>query len=235
MTDLAMQIKAGGLYEQLTGPVRRLHHIQRFSSVPVLHPENVAEHSWEVAFICMVIYYDQKHIAQPTVDSGEFGCVFDGLDLEVLLERAIDHDLSEAMSGDIIRSFKYSTKPLAEAIRDADDKNMYRFSRELGHAGDAAYLGWRDAKGIHGDPNCELVAFADVVGVVIKCAEEWWLGNRQLDGICERAYNDHMLGLATKHPWLRRYANNLFPTGSHRDIYRGTPRVTDGDFKEEAQ
>lgn len=229
------------LYDQLTGPVRRLHHIQRFSSVPVLHPENVAEHSWEVAFIGMMIYYDQKQLAEEcALDKQDAAfdlasCVYGELDLEFILEHCICHDLSEAMSGDIIRSFKYSTKQLAEAIRDADDKNMYRFSRELGAAGDATYLGWRDAKGISGNRSCELIAFADVVGVVIKCAEEWWLGNRHLDAICERAYNEHMAGLADKHPWLWRYVEELFPSGEHTDIYRGTPRVSDGDFKEEAQ
>jgi 5'-deoxynucleotidase YfbR-like HD superfamily hydrolase len=225
-----------GLYEQLTGPIRRLHHVERFSSVPVLHAENVAEHSWLVAFICILIYQDQAAMDERSPGPpDDLPCVFKDLDLGVVLPRAICHDISESMSGDIIRSFKYSSKQLAEAMRDADDKNTWRFTRELGPGGDQLYSYWRDAKSISGDRNCELLAFADVVAVVIKCAEEFWLGNRHLNAICKRAYEDHMQRLASEFEWLWRYVQMLFPNGLYTDIYRRDPQVSHGDFEEEAQ
>lgn len=227
-----------GLYEQLTGPIRRLHHITRYSSMPILHQENVAEHSWDVTFICLLIYLDQKGLFQDAVSAAELeekGIVYDHLDLELLMTRAPLHDISESISGDIIRSFKYSTKRLSEEIKDADDKNTYRMTRTFGRAGDEIYLGWRNAKTMADDRNCELIAFADVVSVVIKCAEEKWLGNQHMDAVCERAYEKHMRGLAEKHPWLWRYVLQLFPDSNYQDIYRQPPLVTDGDFQEEAQ
>lgn len=226
------------LFEQLTGPVRRLHNVERYSSMPILKEENVAEHQWQVAFISLVIYWDQKvafEEAESAAEVSELGLVFAQLQPEVFLPRAICHDISESMSGDIIRSFKYSTKPVAEAMKDADDKNTWRLSKEFGKAGELLYGAWRDAKSIHDDPNCELVAFADVVAVVTKCAEEWHLGNRHMDAICKRAYEDHMKGLADKHQWLWRYVIQLFPTDDYQDIYRDVPQVSVGDFKEEAQ
>lgn len=226
------------LYEQLTGPVRRLHHVKRYSSMPVLHPENVAEHQWQVAFICQVIYWDQKVLFERSESSAEveeLGLVYSQLDPAVFLPRAICHDISESMSGDIIRSFKYSTKAVAEAMKDADDKNTWRLSQQFGKAGELLYAAWREAKTMHNDRNCELVAFADVVAVVTYCAEEWHLGNRHMDAICKRAYEEHLLTLAGDHMWLWRYVGELFPDGQHTDIYRTTPLISDGDFKEEAQ
>ena len=64
----------------LTGSIHRMSHVNRYSSVPVNRKENVAEHSWFVAFYAYMIGKDlEAH--QHEVDFGE------------LLSRALVHDL----------------------------------------------------------------------------------------------------------------------------------------------
>jgi 5'-deoxynucleotidase YfbR-like HD superfamily hydrolase len=88
------------------GVLGRMHYVNRYSGYPALVKENVAEHSWQTSVYCLMIAKDFQLHDIP-------------VDLGLLLQRAIVHDLDESMSGDVIRSFKYAIPELKEAMTRA--------------------------------------------------------------------------------------------------------------------
>ncbi len=77
----------------LNGSIRRQSFIRRYSSIHCNRPENVAEHNYYcVAYACMI---------------GRDIATYEYVNMGVLLEKALWHDLSESVTGDIIRSCKY--------------------------------------------------------------------------------------------------------------------------------
>lgn len=190
----------------LNGTTRRLSHIRRYSSIPVIRGENVAEHSWQVAWYSYLI----------AIDLWEDGVT---LDLAALLAKAVSHDVSEAASGDIIRSYKYGSDEMLAATRAADLANMVNLARELGlPAGDnELMMAWRYAK--DGTTEGEIITFADLLCVVGYCVEERHLGNQNMDRILSDAW-EFLLTPYMDHDLFGRYVRQIFPTGHYTDAYR---------------
>jgi len=196
------------LFEALNGNVRRLRHINRYSSYPCIKPESVAEHSFQVAFISFLIGEDLSLAHNEDIN------------FAVLLGKALMHDVSECMSGDIIRTYKYSSEEMRLQCEAADEQNMGILMEDFHNIGPSVYHEWKHAKSanIEGD----IVRFADLVAVVIYCAEEWHLGIRQLDATLERCYRNS-IHQYHNHPLFEKYADQMFPSRSllaWREAYR---------------
>lgn len=187
------------LAEAVTGRIRRLHHIQRYSSIPVIKPELVSTHSWQMAMIGSLICCDLE------MPPGE------------VLERCVWHDVSECISGDIIRSYKHGSPEMEEACKEADHRNTYKLTREFGdNVGDTVYLIWENAKDdtLAGD----IVRLADALCVCTYAAEEVRMGNQHMIEVPEDIFNE-ILWPMREHPKLGKYIHQLFPHGSYLDIY----------------
>lgn len=91
----------------LQGTIVRMRYVHRWSTSRVHFPENVAEHTFFVAFYSLMICQWLKRTQRLNVDVGD------------VLTRAILHDVEEARSGDIHRPFKYSSPGLTEALQKA--------------------------------------------------------------------------------------------------------------------
>lgn len=102
----------------MAGKHHRLSHVYRYSSIPALRRENVAEHSWYVAFYSFLIAQDLISRGQP-------------VDLGKLLSRAIVHDLDESMTGDFLRVVKYSHPGLKSALDEVSVSMMNAISDDL--------------------------------------------------------------------------------------------------------
>lgn len=190
------------LARAVSGRIRRLHHIQRYSPVPVVKSELVSTHSWQMAMIGMLIAYD--------LDLG---------DEEVceVVTRCVVHDISEAISGDIIRTYKHGTPEMEAACAEADNRNTYEMTREFGRdVGDTVYLKWENAKDdtLYGD----IVRLADALCVCTYCAEEVRMGNQHLTHVPDDIFYE-VLWPMRNHPKLGKYIAQLFPHGSYTDIY----------------
>lgn len=196
--------------EALNGPLRRMHYVQRYSSIPAVNPENVAEHSWQIAMLCLLIGHDVRERMQK-----------EGVDLDIgsLLAQAICHDVSEAMSGDIIRSFKHSSQDLIAAIERADRRNMETLCASLGGgwASNNLYQRWYRAKD-YTTLEGKIVALADMLCVVSYCVNERLLGNRHCDGVLRDLYNEALV-LWRDDPILGYYVVELFPNDNWSDAY----------------
>lgn len=194
------------LFGALTGRVRRMSHVYRYSSYPVMRRESVAEHSWWVTFIAYVI----------GIDLLERGRI---IELDVLCQRAIMHDLSEALSGDIIRSYKYSSEALLRELKHADVRNMDQLALdEFGDVvGDAILGGWHHAKAP--DLVGDIVRFADMIAVFLYCRGERLAGNLAMDEVMKELYETWLYRFHD-HPELGRYCDDLFPGKRFVDYHR---------------
>lgn len=182
-----------------------MHHINRYSSIPVIKPELVSTHSWQMAILGMLIGYDLNEEEPHTVDVGE------------VVKRCVVHDLSEAMSGDIIRTYKHGSPAMERACQEADVQNMHKLTREFGRdVGDHILIKWEVAK----DDTLEgqIVVLCDAVCVVTYCAEEVRMGNQHMRHVPDDIFNEVLWPMG-EHPQLGRYIHQLFPNGSYEDAY----------------
>lgn len=193
------------LAKAVHGRLRRMHHIARYSSIPVVKQELVSTHSWQMAMLGLLIAYDLNTGEPHTADAGE------------VVKKCVVHDLSEAMSGDIIRTYKHGTRLMEKACQAADLQNMHKLTREFGEAvGDHIKEKWVHAK----DSTLEgqIVVLCDAVCVVTYCAEEVRMGNDHMRHVPDDIFNE-VLWPMRDHPLLGRYIHQLFPTGNYEDAY----------------
>lgn len=192
------------LFDAITGKISRMSHVTRYSSIAVIRRENVAEHSWWVAFTSMLIGIDLGGPG-PMVNLGK------------LVTRALVHDLSECVSGDIIRTFKYSDPALTAAIQAADELSIRELAQDLGKASGLVTESWRNAKdeSLEGD----IIRFADMAVVAFYCREEDRTGNRGIRPVLQVMY-DTWLHEFHDHRYLGPYVDEMFPTRHYTDVLR---------------
>lgn len=102
-----------------SGEIRRLASVWRFSSIPISVPENVADHSFWVALYSIMIHQELQRQASG-LQKRKYGK--QSVLLAIVL-KAITHDMGEAVTGDVVRVFKYSSTSLKEEI-DRAEKNL---------------------------------------------------------------------------------------------------------------
>ena len=156
----------------MAGELLRLKHTHRYSSVPVLIRENVAEHSFWTAILGITIAIEMQMSKQ------EIGKVA----LKALL-----HDIEESMTGDLIRDMKYHNEETREAIAAVEHEFALRIFNKLGQVGPWFLSWWINAK--DETPTGRVVALADLLCVIMYVQHEWDLGNRtdqlsQIHGDC---------------------------------------------------
>jgi len=144
------------------GPAVRASHISRYSTIPVSHRESVAEHSFYVAFFAMLLA-DDLHLTDA--------------DKLWLLKCALVHDMEECLTGDFLRSFKYSSIALRAELEEGAERaakaTFDEIHKELSHW----YVNaWRQAKNntIAG----QVIRYADFLSVVMYLSKEAASGNR---------------------------------------------------------
>lgn len=156
-----------------SGDVRRLSYVDRFSSVPVAVRENVAEHSFWVVLYAAMIHREVD--GPPDAVPG-------------LLAYAAMHDLPECLTGDVVRTFKYSSPEIKEAVEAAECKLLERLEpglrdlyKEVVAVADGSPIGWYIK---------EVVKAADFVSLYQYMWREKRKGNREIDQFFSRMQTD---------------------------------------------
>lgn len=134
-------------------PGLRLANVQRYSTVPTIHKESVAEHSYFVALFAWEV------------------ASFIGADTGQTVRIAIAHDLDEAFSGDMPRPFKYREAVLKLWLNGVCRDAMLDAFGEDSHVYDA----WEDSK----DKSLEaqIVKFSDLLTCLLFAYRERHLGS----------------------------------------------------------
>ncbi len=146
----------------------RLSCILRFNNTPRIASENVAEHSYYVAFLSMLIgdYLESRGVE---------------IDKLKLLQMALLHDIEEAVSGDILAPIKQG------AFRKVLDKeNIRNIAMLTGglESGKKYSKLWRevvDEKTLE----AKIIKLVDRMSCIIYCIREIHLGNKYFRAILE--------------------------------------------------
>jgi 5'-deoxynucleotidase YfbR-like HD superfamily hydrolase len=96
---------------------QRLDYVTRYTSIPVVTRETVSTHSFWVSLYSQMIY-------------NSLG-LDNGILLGAILAKANIHDLVEMRSGDFVRTFKYKTKTLKDAVDEAEEALKEEFEEPL--------------------------------------------------------------------------------------------------------
>jgi len=148
---------------------QRLGCLTRFSNIPRLGAQSVAEHNYSVTFLAMLVgdYLEERGVK---------------VDRLHLLEMGLVHDVEEVISGDILKTLKHG-KFRAE-LDKLNLRNMGYLVRMLGMKGDKYLADWKEAK--EGKTlEAKLVYFVDMVDRIIYCLKETHLGNSYFREILE--------------------------------------------------
>ena len=173
------------LHELLAGDTRQMSSVIRYSSIPHGRGENVAEHSYYVIFYCLLIAKDLEK---------------DGykIDYYKLLVSATIHDLDEAITGDIIRPVKYSSKELRDQLEHVADVYCRHTLCKLDDGGaEELYNFWELAK----DPSSiegQILQICDMLSVIAYCIERIKSGNEYMKTILRGAVDNFLSTLKTE-------------------------------------
>lgn len=103
--------------------VRRLDSVVRFSSIPVTFSESTATHSYWVSLFSLMLWQ--------MLESSGWGRRLPSM--EEVLRYAIVHDVGESVTGDVVRTLKYSSKEMKELVdsseKDLVDKLLHHYVR----------------------------------------------------------------------------------------------------------
>lgn len=140
----------------------RMAQVRRYATLPVQREENILEHSYVVALISYLIAKDCG------ADSGK------------AVQKALFHDMEEAVTGDICRDFKYLDTDFRNSLRKVEPNVMFSIADRLPYASlfESVLKEWEDSK----DESLEglIVEAADSLAVFVYLYEEYRKGNKML-------------------------------------------------------
>ena len=150
----------------------RLRLIQRWVLMRSAVPENVAEHSFQVALLTHALCTIANSIYGKNLDSGR----------AVIL--ALFHDAEEVMTGDIPSPVKHHNPGMLRSVREIESLAATEL---LGMVPEALAAAYRPLL-MGGDRDPELMQWvkaADALDAYLKCAIEYAAGNREF-AVAER-------------------------------------------------
>lgn len=146
--------------------INRMRYISRWALMRNTFPENVQEHSHEVAVLAHLLATIRRDVFHGEIDPN--ACAVAGL----------FHDASEILTGDLPTPVKYNNP----AIRDAY-KSLERVAQDKLLAGLPEELRPAYTPMVHGDDPqiAGIVKAADKLSAYLKCQEELHAGNQEFE------------------------------------------------------
>lgn len=150
----------------------RLKHIQRWGLMRSVQPENVAEHTFQVAIIAHALCLMHNEESEEKVS-----------EQDVVLQ-ALYHETAEAITGDLPTPIKYYNKEIREAYkgieREAEHSMLEMLPEPLRSCVRPYVMG-------DTDPEVRLIVkAADRISAYIKCIEEKKSGNTEFEYAASR-------------------------------------------------
>lgn len=165
---------------------RRLKDIKRCNNFPVINQEDVAQHSFYVAFLAMVIadeyntWASDNNIGYSNPFDTEHQYVT--AKTEIVIRKALTHDLEESFTSDIPWNIKHMDEQVHETITKAINQRIDKAyenssTMELYHD-----IGSKCKDGFEG----RFVDIADMLELGIYCWEERAKGNHFLQPMIDK-------------------------------------------------
>lgn len=143
----------------------RMKLIQRWPLMRNIERENVAEHSLQVAMVAHALAVIRNT------------CFNGSLDPAQAAMRALYHDASEVLTGDLPTPVKYFNEDIARAYKDIEKNAEATLLKMLPAELQPAYAPL--LSGHPDDDYGQLVKAADILCAYLKCEEELTAGNRE--------------------------------------------------------
>jgi 5'-deoxynucleotidase len=143
--------------------ISRMRFIQRWALMRNTAPENVQEHSHQVAVLAHALAVIRNQCFDGTIDPGTVAVA------------ALYHDASEILTGDMPTPIKYDNPAIRSAYKDVEAVAEQKLLDMLPENLREAYV-----PAFSPDPETEkLVKAADKLSAYIKCVEELKAGNHE--------------------------------------------------------
>lgn len=165
---------------------RRLMDTKRCNNFPTNRPEDVAQHSYYVAMLSVLIATDyNKTVAKHNSKLHHYDdSAWDVYDVNELALRGMFHDVEEAFISDIPRNIKHSSPEVKNVIELAVCKKLDEIFSNAGCVGEYVMSYNKTAKdGFNGS----LIDLVDMLELAIYCNEEVLLGNSLMKPLLDKA------------------------------------------------
>ena len=164
---------------------RRMKHIKRCNTFPVVNSIDVAQHSYYVTMLAMAIsdeyntWVDEFNLEFHPLD---FDNTYELVNTEKVLRKALLHDTEEAITSDIPWNIKHMNDEINFALTKAIDERIdeaYRntVTMELYH---------QIGKTCKDELEGQIVSVADTLELAIYCWEEIAMGNHYLKPMLDK-------------------------------------------------
>ena len=166
--------ETGGAVEDIARFIldRSAAHIKRYHTTPMFAQESVAEHTHFVAMITRIICHVLTDAGHP-------------IDTLRAVDLALVHDYEEAISGDIISTFKHSDAELTDLLTRLTDKAIDSVFEGLPADLAGYYIDlWRGHSS--GSVEGQIVSVADKLSGLAFSHEQLLMGNRFMEPIYRR-------------------------------------------------
>lgn len=151
---------------------RSAAHIKRYHTTPMFAQESVAEHSHFVAMITRLLCYALDGVGHP-------------VDTLRAVDLAMIHDYEEAISGDIISTFKHSDAEFTDLLDRLTDKAIDQVFETLPAELAAYYIElWRGHN--LGSTEGQIVSVADKLAGLAFTQEQLRMGNQFMEPVYRR-------------------------------------------------
>lgn len=170
-----MTLNWNEVLDAASGDVRRLSYVTRFSSIPVTIPENVSDHSFYVTLYSVLIH---NHLDEDNVWHKSL--------LAPIMLHAVTHDISESVTGDLVRTFKYSSPEFKNAVNMAEQNMLSCFPLKISEL----YNMWEHAAGDRKRYVKAVVKAADFMSLHQYMVREVARGNQEIGPFFERMISD---------------------------------------------
>lgn len=151
----------------VTGDLNRLSSVWRYNSIPTSCYENDIEH---LGWVCIYSLMIHKNLRPDDIYT-----------VGAIATHAISHDITESVTGDIIRTFKYSSPKLKQAINEAEEALATQFPKPIRQILDLHEEQLKEAGLIHELQYVRtVVKMADFMSLWMFMGRELDRGNRQI-------------------------------------------------------
>jgi 5'-deoxynucleotidase len=186
--------------------ISRMKYIQRWALMRNSRPENLSEHSLEVAMIAHALC---------TIGNVRYGRKLDGEKAALI---SLYHDASEIITGDMPTPVKYFNRDIRDAYKEVEEKAEDRLLSQLPDDLRPEYerIFRMDADGEERYMR-ELVKAADKISAMIKCIAEETSGNAEFR-TAQKTIEAALAEMKVTHPEVRDFIDEFVePYGNTLD------------------
>lgn len=180
--------------------ISRMKYIERWALMCSARPENLSEHSLEVAAIshCLATIGNVRHGRD--------------LDAEKAALIGLYHDMSEIVTGDMPTPVKYANDSIRSAYKDveanAEETLLLTLPADLRPTYEAILHGTDDEDDVY---LRDLVKAADKISALIKCIDEAQAGNAEFR-TAERSTRSKVDEMAARMPEVADFVRECLPS-----------------------